>query len=229
MNATLFAAALLLGQPEPDPNPPPSTALDGVWTVVALEVNGRPAELPRGDRGLAIKNNTLTLPGVAAMHGTIRLDLGPKGMLRAMPAAAGTGNRRDSTAGATTGLVGSAAGVYIRTADYLVMTIGDPSTATGTGTGVGAAPDPRQAAGQGGSTPPQPGSVADTATVTTVGQPPVSLVLRRSTTADAPLDGRRAAARPFNNRSHNGNRPESAADIVDHWHQRHTQRWFDSG
>jgi hypothetical protein len=149
-------------------------------------VNGRPAELPRGDRGLAIKNNTLTLPGVAAMHGTIRLDLGPKGMLRAMPAAAGTGNRRDSTAGATTGLVGSAAGVYVRTADYLVMTIGDPSTATGTGTGAGAAPDPRQTAGQGAATPPQPGSVADTATVTTVGQPPVSLVLRRSTSADAP-------------------------------------------
>src|SRR5690348_1807465 len=120
MNATLIAAALVLAQPEPDASPPPSTALDGVWTVVALEVNGRPAELPRGDRGLAIKNNTLTLPGVAAMHGTIRLDLGPKGLLRAMPAAAGTGNRRDSVAGATTGIVGSATGVYVRTADYLV-------------------------------------------------------------------------------------------------------------
>src|SRR5262249_999314 len=75
--------------------------------------------------------------------------------------------------------VGSANGVYVRTADYLVLTIGDPSAATATGTGVGAKPDERPAVEP---VPPLPG---DKTTVTTVGQPPVSLVLKRSASADA--------------------------------------------
>src|SRR4051794_8173019 len=82
MNPFLMTAALALGQPGPDTIAPPSTALDGVWKVVAMEVNGRPVTLTERDRSLAIRNNTLTLPGIAAMHGTLRMDLGPKGGLR---------------------------------------------------------------------------------------------------------------------------------------------------
>src|SRR5437764_14381525 len=97
MNALMMAAALALGQTQPDVIAPTTTALDGVWTVVALEINGRPTDLSEKDRGLAIRNNMLTLPGIAAMHGTLRLELGQKGTLRAIPAATGTGNRRDPT------------------------------------------------------------------------------------------------------------------------------------
>jgi hypothetical protein len=183
MNALMLTAALALGQADPDVIAPASTALDGVWTVVAMEVNGRPTELGEGNRSLAIRNNTLTLPGVAALHGTVRLELGPKGTLRAIPAATGTGNRRDTTdAAPTAGSVGAANGVFVRTADYLVVTIGDPSAATATGTGVGSKPETRQGADPNGPVPVTPN---DKTTVTTVGQPPVSLVLRRATGTDA--------------------------------------------
>ena len=66
MNALLMAAALALGQAAPDSTAPPNTALDGVWSVVAMEVNGRPATITEKDRSLPIRNNTLTLPGLAA-------------------------------------------------------------------------------------------------------------------------------------------------------------------
>jgi len=117
------------------------------------------------------------------MHGTVRLELGAKGTLRAVPAASGTGNRRDTTdAAPTAGAVGSANGVFVRTADYLVVTIGDPSAATATGTGVGSKPETREGADPNGPVPITPN---DKTTVTTVGQPPVSLVLRRATGTDA--------------------------------------------
>jgi hypothetical protein len=200
MNAILMTAVLALGQPDPGVPAPPSTALDGVWTVVALEINGRPTALTERDRALAIRNNTLTLPGVAAIHGTLRLDLGPKGTLLAVPAAAGTGNRRDPTvvepgtpaaAGTPgtsgTGVVGGASGVYVRTADYLVLTIGDPSAATAAGTGAGPTTDVRPGPDPSGTRAADPATPrADRGTVGTVGQPPVSMVLRRSTGADAP-------------------------------------------
>jgi hypothetical protein len=187
MNALLLTASLALGQGDPAAGALPSTALDGVWTIVAAEINGRPVQLSEKGRSLAIHNNSLTLPGVAAMHGTLRLELGPKGTLRAVPAAAGTGNRRDPAVAATTGpganssgLGTSGTGVFVRTADYLVLTIGDPSAATATGTGVGSTNDPSQPTEP--DRTPAPGS----GTTATVGQPPVSLVLRRATGADAP-------------------------------------------
>jgi hypothetical protein len=99
MNAILFTAALALGQTSPTPVAPTSTALDGVWTVVAAEVNGRPEIVSDGNRSLAIKNNTLTLPGVAALHGTVQLELGRNGTLRAIPAAIGHGCGRHAASG----------------------------------------------------------------------------------------------------------------------------------
>jgi hypothetical protein len=185
MNAILFTAALALGQTSPTPVVPTSTALDGVWTVVAAEVNGRPENLSGSNRSIAIKNNTLTLPGVAALHGTVQLELGRNGTLRAIPAAIGTGNRRDparpettTDPGAPVSVVAGASGVYVRTADYLVLTIGDPSTATATGTGVGAATDARPVTNADATLPPA-------GPTTSIGQPPVSLVLRRATGTDA--------------------------------------------
>ncbi len=196
MNALLIGTVLAVGQTASEISPPPSTALDGIWKVVALEINGRPAPVTEKDQSLAIHNNTLTMPGLAAMHGTVRLDLGPRGTLRAIPAATGTGNRRDpsrsdseirtgaAVAGtAGTGIIGGANGVYVRTADYLVLTIGDPSAATATGTGVG-----ETIQGRPGAAPeiaPAGPTVAE-GTVATVGQPPVSLVLRRAAGTDAP-------------------------------------------
>jgi hypothetical protein len=193
--------ALALGQARAEVPSPPSTALDGVWTILALEVNGRPATLTDSDRSLPIRNNTFTLPGVAAVQGTMRIDLGPQGTLRAVPAAIGTGDRRDPTRGAPgtapsganlpgtsgTGVVGGARGVYVRTADFLVLTIGDPSAATATGTGVGPTTENRPVPSPGatpGAVPPTP--AVGTGTLGTVGQPPVSVVLRRSTGVDAP-------------------------------------------
>jgi len=197
MNAFLLTTALALGQP-PDATATPSTALDGVWTVIAMEVDGRPATVTDKSSTLAIRNSTLTLPGAAAMHGTLRLDLGARGTMRVIPAAVGTGNRRDPLANNTsptpaasgptnaptgtsgTGIPGAATGVYVRTADYLIMTIGDPSAATATGTGTG------PTGGVPATSPPDAtANPPTTGTVATVGQPPVTIVLRRSMGNDA--------------------------------------------
>jgi hypothetical protein len=178
MIQTLMSAVFAVGLAQSDGPAKTTTSLDGVWTVVAMEVNGRPSKLDEKDSGLAIRNNTLTLPGIASMHGVIRIELGPKGVLRAIPAARGTGNRRD-TSDDPAGAIGEATGVYVRTANHLALTIGDPSTATATGTGVG--PDVPPV-----GDPPIPGSPPVEKPPTTVGQPPVSLVLKRSTGADAP-------------------------------------------
>lgn len=178
MIQTMMLAALAAGIAQSDVTPKSNASIDGVWTVVAIEVNGRPSALAEKDAGLAIRNSTLTLPGIASMHGVIRIELGPRGMLRAIPAARGTGNRRDTSDGDTgvLGVVADASGVYVRTADYLVLTIGDPASATATGTGVGAEARPVDPA-----TPPAPEKPK-----ASVGSPPVSLVLKRSTGADAP-------------------------------------------
>lgn len=198
MNALLLTITLALGQP-PDVPAPVSTTLDGVWKVVAMEVDGRPATVNEKEASLAIRNSTLTLPGAAAMHGTLRLDIGPRGTMRVYPAAVGTGNRRDPTANNTspnpaaggptnaptgtsgTGVPGAATGVYVRTADYLIMSIGDPSAATATGTGAG------PTSGVPATSPPDsnPNSPT-TGTVATVGQPPVTIVLHRGSGNDAP-------------------------------------------
>jgi hypothetical protein len=178
MIPTLMSALFALGLAQSDGAAKTTNSLDGVWTIVAMEVNGRPSKIDEKDSGLAIRNNTLTLPGIASMHGVIRIELGPKGVLRAIPAARGTGNRRD-TSDDPGGAIGEATGVYVRTANHLALTIGDPSTATATGTGVG--PDVPATAD-----PPIPGSPPAEKPQPTVGQPPVSLVLKRSTGSDAP-------------------------------------------
>lgn len=168
----LLLMAGIAGQASPVPVSG-TTALDGVWTVVALEINGRPTALEPDKQGLTIRNNTLTLPSIAAMHGVLRLELDPRGTLRAFPAGA-AGSRRDAAESpAGSGVVGGANGVYVRTADHLAVTIGDPSTATATGAGTGSAQ-------------PANADPAGERVATTVGQPPVSLILRRSTGVDAP-------------------------------------------
>ena len=205
---------------------PASTTLDGVWRVVTAEVNGRPETLTDRDRSIAIRNNTLTLPGLAALYGTIRLELGPRGTLLAVPAAAGTGNRADPTrtdatvAGTSgTGVLGAASGVYVRTADYLVLTIGDPSAATATGTSTGGSVDDRP-------TPVNPTpnrASAGRGTVGTVGQPPVSLILRRA--PESMLRSRRPHPKlrwRFRSRERSRNAPRFVHDRL----QRYALGWF---
>jgi len=206
MNAVILMAALGMGQTGTQGGATAgNTSLDGTWSVVSVEVNGRQMSGMTGTGAgsgsgagsssgstsgtggtsggtgsgaggsgaggmgstVTIRNNTLTLPGVAALPGMLRLEVGPRFTVRVTPAsghangagssgasgASGSGSGSGSSsgsgrtgtgsgAGGTSGTTGSEAaalssGVCVHTHDFLCIALGDNSMAGGSGAASG--------------------------------------------------------------------------------------------
>jgi len=208
MNAVILMAALGMGQAGTQGGATAGNmSLDGTWSVVSIEVNGRQMSGTHTGTGagsgsgtgsnsgsgstsgtgsgtaggtgaggsgaggmgstVTIRNNTLTLPGVAALPGMLRLEVGPRFTVRVTPAsgdangagssgasgASGSGSGSGSSsgsgrtgtgsgAGGTSGTTGSEAaalssGVCVHTHDFLCIALGDNSMAGGSGAASG--------------------------------------------------------------------------------------------
>jgi hypothetical protein len=175
MYATLIAALVLAqNPPQPQPPQPPqpgqprpadptaTTSLDGTWTVVAFERNGRPVA-DADTMSVTIRNGLITFTGgdESARLRPMRLEFAPNGMVRLIetPPADPPGTRPGTTPpdapkterpvapGSTPG-VPARTGVYVLTRDFFVLSLNDTPAATDTAARPGttppaATPDPR--------------------------------------------------------------------------------------
>lgn len=166
MYATLTAAALglALGQPPTlggvaqPAAPAAGPALDGNWTVVVLEKNGKAVQDAAKNMTVSIRGNVVTFNktvGAAAGEAmALRVEFGRNGTVRVSEGA--TDNKFGATQpavppGTTPGSTGPdpgvRTGVYVLTQDYLAVCVHDTTT--------GAAPVTAT-----GAQPPQPGGTS---------------------------------------------------------------------
>lgn len=138
MYATLTAAALTLAAAQPPGIAPGGTApaaqpqpaahpVDGNWTIICLEKNGRPVEDAR-NLTVSIQKNTITFNKAGGSPSDVkamRVEFGPKGTVRVTEADA---DNKFTPAGDTPPATGSGvakAGVYVLTQDYLAVCVHD--------------------------------------------------------------------------------------------------------
>jgi hypothetical protein len=89
MNAMFLALAMVAAQADPPrggdrpvDKGPTASSLEGEWSIVYMEMGGRPVPL-RGDATATLRNNVLTFPDAGNRVNQIRIEFAPKNVLLA--------------------------------------------------------------------------------------------------------------------------------------------------
>ena len=113
MQTILLTAAFAFAAAEKPAEAGANKSLDGNWTVIAFEKDGKAVGEPK-DHQVKIEGNTITCngrDGKAMM--TMKVEFGPNGTVKVT----------DTTPGATADAGGAKAGVYVMTNDYLAVCV----------------------------------------------------------------------------------------------------------
>jgi uncharacterized protein (TIGR03067 family) len=115
-------------------DPAKANALDGTWTVVAIEKNGEPMKDAK-DMTVTVKDNTVTCSGKDGKPAmTVRFEFAGPGQAR-VTMDDGAAKTADDKKPADGGKPGTKPAVYVLTSDYLAVCIHDDKAATGEKTG----------------------------------------------------------------------------------------------